>query len=92
MTPAELYAKISTLNPETKFRDDGWYPMYRNDIFRKALRCRVMAYIEAASLPDDMSIGMKRRKRLDNAWRHYIRYLSFMYGEPDEGWHFGFNC
>lgn len=92
MTPAELYAKIIKLDPDTKFRDDGWYPMYRKDNIRKALRCRVMAYIEAASLLDDTDIGMKSRKRLDDAWRHYIRYLSFMYGEPDEGWHFGYNC
>ena len=92
MTPAQIYAKIKKLDPRTRFRNDGWYPMYRSDSIRRALRCRVMAYLDAASLPDDASIGMKRRKRFDDAWTRYIRYLSIMYGKPDEGWHLGFNC
>lgn len=92
MIPAQIYAKIKKLDPHVRFRDDGWYPMYRRDGIRRALRCRVMAYLDAASLLDDASIGMKRRKRFDNAWRCYTRYLTIVYGKPDEGWHLGFNC
>ena len=51
-----------------------------------------MAYFDAASLPDDARIGMKRRKRFDDAWACYTKYLTIMYGKPDEGWHLGFNC
>ena len=92
MTPAQLYATIKKRTTCTRFRDDSWYPMYRIDGIRRALRCRVMAYLDAASLPDDASIGMKRRKRFDDAWACYTKYLTIMYGKPDEGWHLGFNC
>lgn len=84
--------KITKLDQDTKFRDDGWYQLYRQDKVRMILRCRVMTYLAAASIPDDTSVGTKRKKLLDDAWKHYIRYLSFMYGEPDEGWHYGYNC